>query len=86
MILTRKSKTFADYANNIFIPRVFLELEKTQRIDLVWDVGSYIKRTVLNYQLEQIEVQELANEYLAMENFQETGNISCKMMTIKRNS
>ena len=44
MIATGESK-IADYANNIFIPRVFLELEKTQ----------------------QIEEQELVNEYLAME-------------------
>lgn len=36
-----ESKTFAEYAKDIFIPRVFLELEKTQRVDLVWDV--YLK-------------------------------------------
>ncbi len=37
----RESKTFAEYAKDVFIPRVFLELEKTQRVDLVCDV--YLK-------------------------------------------
>ena len=37
----RKSKTFAEYATDVFIPHVFFELGKTQRVDLVWDV--YIK-------------------------------------------
>lgn len=34
----RESKTFAEYAKDVFIPHVLWELSKTQRVDLVWDV------------------------------------------------
>ena len=33
-----ESKTFAEYAEVVFIPRVFFGTGKTQRVDLVWDV------------------------------------------------
>ena len=36
-----ESKTFAEYAQDVFIPHVLFELENTQRVDIVWDV--YIK-------------------------------------------
>ena len=36
-----ESKTLSGYADVVFIPRVFFELDKTQRLDLVRDV--YIK-------------------------------------------
>ena len=34
----RVSKTFAEYAETVCIPCMFLGTGKTQRVDLVWDV------------------------------------------------
>ena len=31
------SKTFRDYALNVFLPYVKLQLDKAQRVDIVWD-------------------------------------------------
>ncbi len=33
-----ESKSYATYAKDVFIQLLFLEVEKTQRMDIVWDV------------------------------------------------
>ena len=37
MLSSDTAKTFQDYAENIFVPYVASQLEKTNRVDIVWD-------------------------------------------------
>ena len=39
MLSSDTAKTFQDYAENIFVPYVASQLEKTNRIDIVWNVS-----------------------------------------------
>jgi len=38
MLRPGSSKSFGDYALNVFLPYVKLQLDKAQRVDIVWDV------------------------------------------------
>ena len=37
MLKPGSSKTFKDYSQDVFLPYVQLQLEKVQRVDVVWD-------------------------------------------------
>jgi hypothetical protein len=37
MLKPGSAKTFQDYANDVFLPYVKLQLDKAQRVDIVWD-------------------------------------------------
>ena len=74
-----ESKTFAEYAEVVFIPRAFFGTGKTQRVDLVWDVFMKL--------FQRGQTEEHASECLAMPSFQGTGKqTSYEMMTIRVNS
>ena len=38
MLKPGSSKTFKDYAQDAFLPYILMQLDKTQRVDIVWDI------------------------------------------------
>ena len=38
MLKPGSSKTFKDYAQDVFLPYISMQIDKAQRVDIVWDI------------------------------------------------
>ena len=72
------TKTFLDYAEQVFLPYVSAQLENTTRVDIVWDVYQTVQR-------DKRGTKVYGEESFPRQRFQRTGRISCVWTTTRQN-
>ena len=79
-----ESKTFAEYAEVVFIPRACFGSEETQRVDLVWHV--YIKDSLKHSTRANRGTGTRKRVYPCLASREREKQTSYEMVTIRMNS